>query len=420
MPKLLSVNDSTIVQFSDVVREVTEHDRTPIENGLERYVGLEHLDPHSLKIKRWGLLSEGTTFTKRFRVGQVLFGRRRAYQRKAAVPDFDGICSGDILVFEAKEEYLLPELLPFLVHTDAFFDYALGTSSGSLSPRTKWTHLAAFKFYLPPIERQKELVELFQAFEDAIAATEQSIAAAEQLKRSLLSELFTKGIGHTQFKQTEFGVVPEVWELATLGDVLLEARYGTSIACNSHSGTYPVLRIPNVVNERLSLGDLKFADASKEEVHRNSLCSGDILLVRTNGNPNYVGRGTIVPELDGTWLFASYLIRLRLNTNRVIPNYIHIIIHSNRFRNLLRLKVQTSAGNYNLNIQNLSLLPIALPSLHEQQAIIDLIESSSREIENLQIHKNKIESLKIQIINSLLFGQHDLTLTEPLRELTRV
>lgn len=125
MPDRPSNDLSTPVKFGDVVREVNEHDRTPIENGLERYVGLDHIDPQSLKLKRWGSLAEDITFTKRFREGQVLFGRRRAYQRKAALADFDGICSGDILVFEAKEEYLLPELLPFLVHTDAFFEYAL-------------------------------------------------------------------------------------------------------------------------------------------------------------------------------------------------------------------------------------------------------------------------------------------------------
>jgi type I restriction enzyme S subunit len=93
-----------MVHFGDVVRNVDESIRDPQNNGLERYVGLEHIDPESLHIQRWGLISEGTSFTRRFRKGQVLFGKRRAYQRKVAVAEFDGLCSSDILVFEPKDD----------------------------------------------------------------------------------------------------------------------------------------------------------------------------------------------------------------------------------------------------------------------------------------------------------------------------
>ena len=85
-----------LVRFGDVVRNVNDNVRDPLTSDLERYVGLEHLDPESLHIKRWGLIADGTTFT-RFQPGQVLFGSRRAYQRKVAVAEFDGICSGDML-----------------------------------------------------------------------------------------------------------------------------------------------------------------------------------------------------------------------------------------------------------------------------------------------------------------------------------
>ena len=121
-------------------------------DGFERYVGLEHLDPGDLKIRRWGNVSDGTTFTNVFRAGQVLFGKRRAYQRKVAVADFDGVCSGDIYVFEPKNEHLLPELLPFICQTDGFFEHAVGTSAGSLSPRTNWDSLADTS---SPCRRQK-------------------------------------------------------------------------------------------------------------------------------------------------------------------------------------------------------------------------------------------------------------------------
>jgi type I restriction enzyme S subunit len=131
-------NTTPIVRFGDVAREVTESTHSPLEDGFEYYIGLEHLDPESLKIRRWGLIEETeTTFTRVLRAGQVLFGRRRAYQRKAALAEFDGICSGDIIVMEAKPDRLLPELLPFIVQTEGFYEHALSTSAGSLSPRTR-------------------------------------------------------------------------------------------------------------------------------------------------------------------------------------------------------------------------------------------------------------------------------------------
>ncbi len=160
-----------MVRFGDVVRDVNEAERDPLAAGLERYVGLEHLEPENLHIKRWGLLAEdAVSFTKRFRRGQVLFGKRRAYQRKVAVAEFDGICSSDILTFEPKSGDLLPDLLPFVVQSDGFFDHALGTSSGSLSPRTRWSQLKGYESPLPPLGKQRPIAELLRAADSSVSA----------------------------------------------------------------------------------------------------------------------------------------------------------------------------------------------------------------------------------------------------------
>src|SRR5439155_4468136 len=90
------------VQFGDVVHNVNETERAPAEAGIERFVGLEHLEPGSLHIRLWGNVADGTTFTRRCRPGQVLFGKRRAYQRKVAVAEFDAVVSGDIYVLAPK------------------------------------------------------------------------------------------------------------------------------------------------------------------------------------------------------------------------------------------------------------------------------------------------------------------------------
>ncbi len=149
-----------MVRFGDVVRNVDLYVSNPLEADLERYVGLDHLDPESLHIKRWGLIADGTSFTRKFIEGQVLFGKRRAYQRKAAVADFEGICSGDILVFESQGDDLLPDLLPFIVQSEGFYNHALGTSAGSLSPRTRWRDLAEYEFPLPPKDEQHRIADI--------------------------------------------------------------------------------------------------------------------------------------------------------------------------------------------------------------------------------------------------------------------
>jgi len=167
------------VKFGDVVRLSKARSPDPLADGIERYVGLEHLEPGDLRIRSWGNVADGVTFTSVFQPGQALFGKRRAYQRKVAVADFSGVCSGDIYVLETKDaQVLLPTLVPFICQTDAFLDHAVGTSAGSLSPRTNWTSLADFEFALPPQDEQESLVGLLRTATDAAQNQENSIKAA--------------------------------------------------------------------------------------------------------------------------------------------------------------------------------------------------------------------------------------------------
>lgn len=152
-------------------------------------VGLEHLTPGEIALERW---DEGTenTFTKGFKKGQMLFGRRRAYLKKAAVAPFDGVCSGDITVIEAIPGKILPELLPFIIQNDLLFDYAVGKSAGSLSPRVKWVDLKDYEFELPEIEKQTSLVDLLKAAHATRKAYQEQIKATDDLVKSQFIEMF--------------------------------------------------------------------------------------------------------------------------------------------------------------------------------------------------------------------------------------
>ena len=168
------------VKLGDVAREY----KATIKNsaGLP-VVGLEHLTPGEITLERWDMDTENT-FTKGFKKGHMLFGRRRAYLKKAAVAPFDGICSGDITVIEAIPGKINPELLPFIIQNDLLFDYAVGNSAGSLSPRVKWESLKDYQFELPELSKQDGLVELLKAAHRAKAAYRQQIIATDELVKS--------------------------------------------------------------------------------------------------------------------------------------------------------------------------------------------------------------------------------------------
>lgn len=170
MPETLKNNVGTTVAFGEVVQLSKASSKNPKADGFERYVWLEHLEPNDLRIRRWGDIADGTTFTNVFKPGQVLLGKRRAYQRKVAVADFSGVCSGDIYVLSSKGDDLLPELLPFICQSEPFYDYVISMSQGGLSPRVNWKALVQYEFTLPPLEEQRRIAEMLQAAVAACAA----------------------------------------------------------------------------------------------------------------------------------------------------------------------------------------------------------------------------------------------------------
>ncbi len=180
-----------LVSFGDVAREPRESISNLEESQVKRFVGLEHISPKDIHIRSWGDVSDGTTFTRSFKKGQVLFGKRRAYQGKAALADFDGVCSGDILVLEANEEKMEPGLLPFLVHSEGFYNWAVSTSAGSLSPRTKFKDLSRYEFRLPPRLLQKQMVRILWAIDEAESGYIKFCESLKSMKKALF-QFFTR------------------------------------------------------------------------------------------------------------------------------------------------------------------------------------------------------------------------------------
>jgi type I restriction enzyme S subunit len=145
-------------RFEQMAQNVNERIDDPSQAGVEYYVGLEHLDSDSLKIRRWGVPNDVSATKLLFEPGDIIFGRRRAYQRKLGVAEFRGIASAHSLVLRAKPAVVLPEFLPFFMQSDLFMERALRISVGSLSPTINWKTLAKEEFALPPLEDQKRSI----------------------------------------------------------------------------------------------------------------------------------------------------------------------------------------------------------------------------------------------------------------------
>lgn len=373
-----------MVRFGDVVKNANLVERDLEASDIDRIVGLEHIDPENLHIRRWNTPEGGTSFTRKFVPRQTLFGKRRAYQRKVAYAEFGGICSGDILTFESMDDkVLLPELLPFICQTDAFFDHALGTSAGSLSPRTSWKALKDFEFPLPPSEEQKRIVEILWAADEAVTLFEKSRDQLIQVSDSYANKFLNLK-----------------WEKESLGKLLKNIQYGSSERTGErNSNSVPILRIPNVIGGQVVLDNLKWVNLPKAEASKYRLLSGDVLIVRTNGNPDYVGRTAVVGHVPDNCVYASYLIRLTPDTKFLLPNFLHASLSSSLMRRTLRHEIRSSAGNYNLNSKGIRRQVIPLPSLSEQETFASQVDFFVSELERLNAHINNLILLRQSIVN---------------------
>lgn len=352
------------VRFGDVVRQVKQTTKDPESDGLTRIVGLEHLDSESLSLRRWHELEQlpdGTSFTRIFRAGQVLFGKRRAYQRKVAVADFDGVCSGDILVFEPSGEEMLDEFLPYVVQSDGFLDHALGTSAGSLSPRTKWQELAKYEFPLPPREQQWKRVELLQATDGMLRAHESACEKALSLAEAVIE------------------AAASLAEWAQLGEVLVEPpRNGYTISPSAEdTGTWSLTVGSASLTGYSPYGRKWIVPPANAEKYL--VAPGDVFVTRSN-TIERVGLPLRVPPGEPAELYYSdLLMRLRPNRNLISQRVLENYLRSSRARSFMQsIAAGTSASMKKINARNLKRLPVPIFGGKETERLeshLDLIET---------------------------------------------
>ena len=397
----LKNNVGTTVAFGDVIQLSKASSKDPVADGFERYVGLEHLEPSDLKVRSWGNIADGITFTKVFKPGQVLFGKRRAYQRKVAVAGFSGVCSGDIYVLEPKGDELLPELLPFICQSESFYDYVISMSQGGLSPRVNWKALAKYEFALPPLEEQRRITEVLQAAETNRVSLLNLAFKASCAVDSLVDNRM-RGIDLASLQRHErIGQYHGNWALTPLGDLLENAQYGLS-ENPLESGHYPILRMMNLAHGKVTEDDLKYVDLSVNEFLHYRLKQGDVLFNRTNSH-ELVGRSAVY-DLRGDHVFASYLIRLNTRPTQLLPGYLSAYLNAPIGRRQVMSFATRGVSQTNVNASNLKRILIPLPPINYQRRVVDLLAALHAAQAATVVRCAATSSISKKIINGMLSG----------------
>ena len=349
------------VRLGDVA---VEHKET-CKNNKNGYpiVGLEHLIPEEITLSNWDEGSDNT-FSKVFRKGNVLFGRRRAYLKKAAVAPFDGICSGDITVIEALPDKILPELLPFIIQNDALFDYAVGKSAGSLSPRVKWEHLQNYEFELPELSKQKELADILWAMDETKKSYQKLIFATDELVKSQFMEQFASLIKD----DTKCSTIENICTLFADGD-WIESK-------DQSDAGIRLIQTGNVGNgEFLDKGErARFIDeATFERLHCTEILPKDILISRL---PDPVGRACVIPEGLGKSITAVDCTIVRLKQS-VLPEFFVAYTLTPLYASQIATFI-TGSTRQRVSRKNLGQVVLPLPSLELQSQFAEFVRQSDK------------------------------------------
>jgi type I restriction enzyme, S subunit len=357
------------------VRLCTDRCADPVAEGIERYVGLEHLEPNDLRIRSWGLVANGVTFTTRFKSGQVLFGKRRAYQRKVAIAEFAGVCSGDIYVFEPSSGRLLPGLLPYVCQSEAFFEHALKTSAGSLSPRTNWNSLADFEFAIAPLDEQQRLVAALTTRSTALEA-HRELRRTLDVARSALVEAWIQDSGRSA-------------RLARLGDVS-DIAYGLTVDATRRTlrEQRPYLRVANVQRGALDLSEVKSIGFDQSD-SKCVLKPNDVLVVEGHASATEIGRAAQWNDEVPGALHQNHLIRVRAG-GQLDPEYVTIALNSSLGRKHFQAAAKSTSGLYTINSSVVKAFMIPLESLPAQRQLVASFNALSRAADASASRRSKL------------------------------
>ncbi len=271
---------------------------------------------------------------------------------------FEGTWGAFNAVVRCNSDVLMPEYMAYWLSSAAFRSWKDRQVQGANIQNIKQSSLESIRIPLPSIPEQRRIVDILQQAEAAYDC---------QSRRRHLDWMIKSALDHLVLARDKS-------EWVQLG-CLVETRYGTSISADATADSgVAVLRIPNVMGGEVDTEDLKYVNLTQAELKRLSLTSSDVLIVRSNGNPDYVGRSAPITAdvAESDMVYASYLIRLRTDMTRLLPEYLSAFLNSAYGRAAMRNAIRTTAGQSNLNGENLTKVQLPIPSIEEQARFRDI------------------------------------------------
>jgi type I restriction enzyme S subunit len=290
------------------------------------------------------------------------------------------------------------------------FQALLDIASSSTTIKTiKAPELKYMKFAVPPLSEQKKIAEILITLDEAISKSDEIIEKTKELKKGLMQQLLTRGIGHTKFKKTKIGEIPMDWEVMKLQDIVVEKRgsikrgpFGGSIKKSYFvSNGYKIYEQKNVIYEDFELGDY-YIDADKfNELQDFEIKSND-LLISCSGT---IGKIVIVPCNISKGIINQALLRITLNFNRITPVFFKYLIETEHMQKKIIAHTHGSAMKNIVSIKELKKILLGVPSLDEQQKIVRILFDIDTEINHLMTNKEKLKTLKKGLMQVLLTGK---------------
>ncbi|HLP95656.1 MAG TPA: restriction endonuclease subunit S [Saprospiraceae bacterium] len=384
-------------RFEQIAKSISER-VDPNNTDLKIYVGLEHLDAETIHIKRFGTPEDVDGQKLRCYPGDVIFGKRRAYQRKAALVDFDGFCSAHAMVLRANPEVMDPQLFPFFLHSDIFMHRAIDISVGSLSPTINWGTLKTQEFLLPPKDQQAKLAELLWAID---AVVEKEIEVLKRLEITLMSTVENEihGIDISgKTIRTAINELSQKQKIAILGSFgqLLKGK-GIPKSDVIDSG-YPCVRYGELYTKHDKIIRAYYSyisEASKSSSIR--LKKNDVLFAGSGETITEIGKSASFVDDIEAYAGGDTLI---FRPKDMDGYYLGYLMNSQLVRQQLN-KYGTGATVMHIYNSDLEKIKIPVRSRKDQEKIGKKLEQISQNIEQSKHKVETSKSLQKSLINQI-------------------
>ena len=341
--------------------------KKPVEEDKYTYLGLEHLDSGSLKVTRFGsdVAPKGEKLL--MKKGDVLFGKRRAYQKKVAIAPFDGIFSAHGMVLRPKEEVINKDFFPLFISSDYFLDAAIKISVGSLSPTINWRDLKGLEFNLPSLEEQKKLAEVLWSINDTLDAYKKLLETTDQLVKSQFIEMF--GVPFQNEKR---------WQTQSLDEICTYLTDGSHYSPKEDTnGIYPMLTVKDMTERGFDYGDCKLIG---EEEYAKMVANGCVpkvgdVLVAKDGS--YFKTAFVIEDEREQAVLSSIAI-LRPDKAKMVPRFMREYLMSGQVLKAVESEYITGTAIKRVILKKLKTMPIYIPPISMQEKYVALVEQSDK------------------------------------------